>query len=195
MPGGCHNLFHIDRGAAGGCRIGCQYLINAVVHFVFLYHGWLCLCRRSDDRALCRCTEPEWITKDGPAIIPLGLGVIIILYNSVYGRWSRLSGLIDQRHDSHRGCRNLLLLGAGYPIGRFCRFPLGWHPDRGYGYPPDALFDAGRFRYILRCLLSVLRNNGKPCIMDGISDLFIVTRNYAMDIVASPLFCLYLNML
>lgn len=67
---------------------------------------------------------------------------------------------------------------AGLPLS------LGWHPDWCNGYPVDALFDAGGFGNVLPDLLYLLCLNGKPCLMDGIPDLFIIKRDYAMDIMA-----------
>ena len=42
-------------------------------------------------------------------------------------------------------------------------------------YSPDALFDVGRFRHFLFDLLPLFRNDGKSCIVDGISDISVAS--------------------
>ena len=71
--------------------------------------------------------------------------------------------------------RNLFLLGAGCPACRLCRLLVGWNLDRCDSYSPDALFDVGRFRHFLFDLLPLFRNDGKSCIVDGISDISVAS--------------------
>lgn len=61
------------------------------------------------------------------------------------------------------------------PLAGFAALPVGWHPDRCDSHPPDALFYVSRFRHFLFDLLPLFRDDGQPCIMDGISGISVAS--------------------
>ena len=55
LSGHCHSIFHFCRSGTRRNSIGRQYFANAIIHSIFLYHGWFCLFRRSVSGEICWC--------------------------------------------------------------------------------------------------------------------------------------------
>lgn len=52
VPGSCNDVLHLCRSRPRRSSTGCKHFINAAVYPLFIYYGWICLCRRGTCRSL-----------------------------------------------------------------------------------------------------------------------------------------------
>ena len=72
LPCGGNGLLYLDGSGAWGCNLGGQYLADAAVHPLFLYHGRICLRRRGVVRTLRRGEERDLAPEDDAGLVWLG---------------------------------------------------------------------------------------------------------------------------
>ena len=73
-----------------------MFFTDAAVHAFLLYHGRLCLCRRSIGRTLYRCTKSNGSPQYSKPSLRLGHRTICCIHPFIRNRWKRVSRVTDK---------------------------------------------------------------------------------------------------
>ena len=92
----CHHILHLNRSKTGGYHTCCQYFINAIIYTVFIYHGRICICRRSSRWQIYRSQQQNRIQKNDSAAVHLGNCLISRIHSIIWHRWQRFPQTTDK---------------------------------------------------------------------------------------------------
>ena len=67
-----HHVLYLGRSETRQCSPGSQHLTDALLHFLFVHHGRICLCRRGTGRQAYRSKRPTCLTTNDPPTLHLG---------------------------------------------------------------------------------------------------------------------------